>query len=129
MPSLTCQPRIALLIITLLGSNSAAAETIEDMQRRYLESISTSDGKAYESVAAAQLTDDLRFLPECARDEKVASGAVTLYYEIAPSGRVSSVYLFPQTVLNDCVRDALGEREFSPPPVSWTGRMTLTISR
>ena len=129
MPSLTCQPRIALLIILFLGSSSVAAETIEDLQRRHLESISTSAGKAYESVASAQLTDDLSFLPECARDEKVASGAVTLYYEIAPSGRVSGVYLFPQTVLNDCVRDALGKREFSPPPVNWTGRVTLTINR
>ena len=120
---------IALIGLAFLTAGLVSAQTVEEMQRRYLESTSTTAGKAYESIALAELTDDLRFLPDCAREQKVRSGAVTLFFDISPSGKVAEVFLLPQTVLNDCVHEALQTRQFSPPPARWTGRITLTIQR
>ena len=116
-------------MLTILTASAACAESIEQYENRYRTSTASDEGKAYETLVTAEFRADLEFLPQCARREKVTSGAITLYYEVTPDGRLGELFLAPDTVLNDCIRKALKSREFTPPGLSWVGKITLTVRR
>ena len=113
----------------IFPASNAFCQSIEDLEARHRASIGTPEGQAYESVAAAEFTRDLDFMPRCARRAGVHSGAVTIYYEITAAGKVGRLYLFPESVLSECIRARLSTREFTPPPGKWLGKLTLTVSR
>ena len=113
----------------IFPAGNAFCQTVADLEKVHQASIGTPEGKAYESVAAAEFNSDLGFMPKCARRAGVNSGAVTIYYEITAAGKVGKLYLFPDSVLSNCIRAHLAVREFTPPPGKWLGKLTLTVSR
>ena len=105
------------------------AETLESLQARYLASIATPEGLAYEALVRDELWRDLGFLPRCIDRFGVDTGAVTVYYAVDTAGRVIELHLRPDAELAECIRRHIMPRTVTPPPHPWIGRVVLTIGR
>ena len=122
--------RFALWIVMITGWMSpVSAHTLEQFHARYLESIATADGQAYEALAQRQIWGDLDFLPRCLDRIGVSSGVITVYYEVNANGQLGELFMRPDTELAECVREHVSNRSATPPPAPWVGRVVLTISR
>jgi hypothetical protein len=121
--------RLLVGAFTFVCVMPVCGQSIDAFQARYLASIATPEGQAYEAVAEAELWRDLEFLPKCIDRVGVASGAITVYYEVDTSGKVTELFMVPDTDLAECIRRHVLQRRSTPPPDTWVGRVVLTISR
>jgi len=126
-----CMKLQKTIVTTLMLSSvgTAFCQSVEEFEKKHLASIATPEGKAYESVAAAEFSSDLSFMPKCVGKTGINSGAVTIYYEVNPAGDISNLYMTPDSVLAKCIHPHIITREFTPPPNKWVGKITLTISQ
>ena len=46
----------------LSSVGSALCQSVEEFEKKHLDSVATAEGKAYESVAAAEFSSDLSFM-------------------------------------------------------------------
>jgi len=131
MRGVMCVKLQKTIVITLMLSSvgTAFCQSVEELEKKHLASIATHEGKAYESVAAAEFSSDLSFMPKCARRAGVNTGAVTIYYEVTSEGEVGNLYMTPNSVLVECIHAHIIFRKFTPPPKTWVGKITLTISQ
>ena len=122
--------RDIIISALLLSSVSPAfGQSVEEFENKHNDSIATAEGKTYESLATAEFWSDLSFMPKCAGRTGINAGAVTIYYEVNPEGKVSNLYMTPDSVLAKCIHPHLISREFTSPPNKWVGKITLTIRR
>jgi hypothetical protein len=122
----------AILLVAITSAtylDLAVAKDLSELELRHRESISTTEGKSYESAALRAFWGDLSYMPQCAAEAGSQAQPIKIYYEIDLNGSMSDLVIAPETPLGQCIRLHVQDHTFPKPPYSWVGKIKFSIQQ
>jgi hypothetical protein len=118
-----------VLLLAVLASPARSQVTLETLEDRHQQSVSTPLGREYETEAGRAFWGDARFMRECAPPESPVAEPLTIYFVVGNDGRLGQLTIIPKSKVADCVRSHVAGRQFPKPPSEFVGKIYLRFSK